>query len=548
VSAPIQAVALGENSCVSVGPAGAIHLVEWDLVGALLLDPVAIPDALRHVQPGDLYDPRLRPVLATLQDMSRAGEPITPAGVAHELARRGELQAIGGPVTLGKLLDGVVTSAMVEPDSRRVLQASLERQLREAHAEAVRNPRDPDLYRRIRELYERLGVLHHGPAALASVGFSGDCLRALRERPQPSSPLPGLLDSEPHLHVLSGKTKTGKTTFVLAIARGWGQGISPWPGAPSLPGSRALVVSREQPVVRLDAVLRRLCVFADAGSIERMTDRVTLVGRDPDLDPQGRRLLRLDEEGRTVLRATLQQAKKESDPFGLTVLDSLSRLKPPDVEENDNDAMTAWLDAIEEIAVEFDVYILLIHHVGHSNDPGRSEARSAGRGASAIAACAQVLWLLERCPGNPHQRLLKVDGNVVLNSEHTFEVSGPDAEPGAINYFRPIDPLDEHDIDDLCAPGEKLNQTDLAWRVAGKEREPNKRPPGRATSTAASLMSRWSRDGLGEVFPGPRRSKIFRRFPATEPTEPDRAHDPGLGEGRRPSRARHKGARSGARS
>ena len=48
---------------------------------------------------------------------------------------------------------------------------------------------------------------------LFSAGFSGDRLRALRERPVPESPLEGLLDSQPSLAVLSGKPKTAKTTF-----------------------------------------------------------------------------------------------------------------------------------------------------------------------------------------------------------------------------------------------------------------------------------------------------------------------------------------------
>ena len=84
--------------------------------------------------------------------------------------------------------------------------------------------------------------------------------------------------------------------------------------APSLPGSRALIISREQTASRLDGVLRRLSIFADQGSIETMTDRITLVARDPELRPQDRCLLTLDDRGLRALRAVLRQAQKEGDP------------------------------------------------------------------------------------------------------------------------------------------------------------------------------------------------------------------------------------------
>ncbi len=88
--------------------------------------------------------------------------------------------------------------------------------------------------------------------------FTGDRLRALRSREMPPSPLPGVLDPEPHLHNLVGKQKTGKTRLVGWIALNWSCRRSPWPGAPPLPGTRVLWISREQPVTRIDSLFRRL--------------------------------------------------------------------------------------------------------------------------------------------------------------------------------------------------------------------------------------------------------------------------------------------------
>jgi hypothetical protein len=338
---------------------------------------------------------------------------------------------------------------------------------------------------------------------LDAVGFTGDRLRALRQRVEPVSPLPGILDPEPHLHILNGKPKSGKTTFGLALARAWAQGVEPWTGASPLPGTRALVVSREQPVARLDATLRRLAHHAGRGN--RWEDRVTILARDRELAPEGKRLLTLDGEGLAALDGALHAAERAGDPYGLVLLDSLSRLKPAAIEERDNDGMSRWLDGLEALAMARRVWLLLIHHVGHVGaDGGRDEARSAGRGASAIAAVAQVVWLLER-DRDPRMRRLKVDGNSVLPAEHHFQVAGQAAEPGELNYFELVDPLEAHDPAELLAAG-PVSLSDLARRLSGQE--PGEKPSGAALRRAGELVGRWERRGLVTVADGPRRSKV----------------------------------------
>jgi hypothetical protein len=487
--------------------------LEADLVGGLLDYPELIAEAVAIVSADDLADRRLHPVFHTMVEMHREEKPISSVALAHEMERRGRLEAAGGRVAIAELRDGVATDANVIDNARRVARASVERQLRRLFDQATTDPLDPEVRDQIAAVEARLLEAQQGGIDLSEIGFTGDRLRALEKRPEPTSPLPELLDPEPHLHVIAGRSKSGKTTLALWLARAWCQRIAPWPDAPELPGPRSLVISREQPVSRLYGTLRRLQILAGHRSIDAMIDNIVIVGRDPELRPVDRRLLTLDEDGLSMLRGGLQQAQRDGNPFGLLVLDSLSRLRPPGVEENDNDAMTAWLDRLEEIAVEFGVYILLIHHVGHSTDTSRQEARSAGRGASAIAAVAQATWLLERVPGSPNQRLLKVDGNAILPTEITFEVCGDDAEPGSINYFRPIDPIDAYEIDKLLDPSEEISTSALAWRIEGKKPEKGERPAGWAAQKAAALRYRWERDDLIEVFDGPHNAKMMRRKP-----------------------------------
>ena len=490
----------------------ATHELERGVVGALLFDPSCTPSVLEKVSPEDFLYPAWGIIMRRLKAMYEDGISISLPTLGDELFRNGELSRIGGAAVLGELFDAVATSALVECHARRVRVHSRERQLRNLLAEAAENPRDLELRKRVNEVWAMLDEVELARIDLDVIGCSGARLRALRDRPELASPLPGVLDPEPHLHLLSGKPKSGKTTFALNLTRAWCQGIRPWRGTPALPASRALVISLEQPVRRLDQVLRRLSVFSDCGSIEKWTDKLAIVARDRDLRPEEKRLLTLDDAGLAGLSELLRQAQRNGDPFGFVVLDSLSRLKPRDVEESDNDGMAHWLDRLEDIAVECGVYIILIHHVGHTAEAGRREARSAPRGASAIAAVPQVLWLLERVSGSANQRLLKVDGNAILPDEITFEVCGEEAEAGSIHYFQQIDPLDAHDIDDLLEPDEEITTSGLAWRTCGKRpKKPKERPPGAAQKIASALRRKWDRERLIEAFDGPGGAKMIRR-------------------------------------
>jgi hypothetical protein len=362
--------------------------------------------------------------------------------------------------------------------------------------------------------------------SLLGLVFTGERLRATRNRPEPESPFPGVLDPEPHLRVLFGQPKTGKTSLALWIVVRWALGFAPWDGAPTLPGSGVFIISREQPLVRIDSLLRRF------GRSESWESSVFIVGRDPELATPLRPLLTLDSKGLSLLRQVLDEAKAAGDPIGLVVLDSLSRLKPSGVEENDNDRMSEWLDWLEEIAVEFNVYVLLIHHKGHARDGSRSDAKSAGRGASAIGAVALGLLLLERVKGKPRHRRLKVEGGYVLKDEIELEVASEDDHPEKILYFKPTDSLAEYDPRNYIAPGEGISTNELAWRLAKQPKKPGKNPPGAATKLAGRLRDRWVSEGRIEVEDGgPGQSKLIRLKPdlATSP-EPRQQSEANLGE------------------
>ena len=326
---------------------------------------------------------------------------------------------------------------------------------------------------------------------LEQLGHAGADFDVLARLEEPDGPLPGLMDPEPSFHIVIGQNQVGKTTLCVQIGMSWSAGEAPWQGAPELPGEdrspRVLMLSAEQTSRRIYSVMARL---SDAQVSE--TDiayryfhewprNLVLIGRDRpehlELRPLHFAMQRLGEDGIDLLRAGLEAA---DPPFGLLVLDSLSMLKPPGVSESSSDEMIPYLDRLASLAADFGCYVLAPHHVGHAN---RSDARTAGRGSTAIGQVSQVQWKLARA--GPYTRHLAVEGNAVLPRKLSFETAERGDPPEFIRRFQLRETLDDDDVpvrvDDPVLQfdgAEPFSQQDFAWKLRGEPPIPGKRPGG----------------------------------------------------------------------
>lgn len=473
-----------------------VRELERAVLSGILIEPARISDARQILEPTDFSIPSHGSIYAALDRVPE----ISLQSLADELDRSGELERVGGLPAIAELADFEVSGALVAAHAKRVRRHALEREERRLAERAAQG--DPDR-RRMAEVAEKLDALEAGGLGIRQLGYTGARLEELRQRPQPVSPLPGFFDCEPGLIVASGRPKAGKTTFGACLALPWAKGERPWAGAPVLPGTGVLFLSAEQSAVRVDRLLRRLDHFTERPCLSKWSEQVTIVARDRDLPPTARRMLTLDEDGRALLRSTLMRDADAGQPFGLVILDSLSRLAPPDFDENDAGQVTAYLQGLQEVAEECRAWLLLVHHRGYTADPSRSDAVGAGRGSSAIAAVAPCAWVLDHVPSEPRQRVLKVAGNEILAAEHTFEVASEKSEPGAVLYFRLTDPLgsDAARINDLIGKDEALSQSALAWRVSGDmPSSPKDRPKGNAQQRAKALRERWEAADLIDVW------------------------------------------------
>ncbi|MGH0031717.1 MAG: AAA family ATPase [Myxococcota bacterium] len=462
--------------------------IERSVVGALLIDPTTRPTVAEILAPTDFHAMPLGAVYEALQAVDT--EHPTDLEVIAELDRRGKLKLAGGPDAVHTLSGTAATAANVVPEARLVRHYARVRTLQGLHQRAgAGEPYDQAeidaLHEEVRQGASPATELQH------PIGFTGDRLRETRERPDPRSPLPGFLDPEPGLHVELGRSSVGKTSLAAWIAMHWANGSSPWEGAPPLPQARAFILSREQNVQRIDRRCREMDLCSRSLDRDVWTNNLSIIARDPMLPRKEQPLLRLDDTGLALLRKSLHAARVAGEPYRFGVLDSLSRLKPAEYEENSNDDMTRWLDALEEVAEEFGVYLVLLHHQ-HKMETGN--ARTAGRGASAIDAVAQGTWLLE-AGDEPYTRKLRVHGNALDERIHEFEVAPPE-DPWKVLFWRRREGLvHAYPIGDYLAPGEECSFRALAKALSGEE------SPTRAWREKAPRIARsWAQAGLARVL------------------------------------------------
>jgi len=275
--------------------------LERELVGKMMLDPDVIPTVLELLDPGDLSAAR-RPVFDVLVAQHAQGFPFSLASVAADLDQDNKLELAGGAAEVAALYGDVATAADAGDVARRLRKLALESRYRIIAGQIASGDNKPETQAELQAIHEQIKAVSVGALDLADVGFSGARLKELRDRPKRVSPFPGLLPPEPGLVLLNARPKTGKSTLAGFIAQAWGCGVSPWEGAPALPGSRARVVSAEQPVERIDATLRRVDVNHDGLTREEWTSQVTILARDPELSKSAARIFTRDGDGRALLR------------------------------------------------------------------------------------------------------------------------------------------------------------------------------------------------------------------------------------------------------
>jgi replicative DNA helicase len=110
------------------GAPASLH-IEVAILGAMLLDGVAISDATAKLRPEDFSLDSHQRVYRSIVDLMAKGHGIDSLTVGEELGRRRELESIGGPAYLAYLTEGIPRNFSIESYVQIVIDKSLLRQL-----------------------------------------------------------------------------------------------------------------------------------------------------------------------------------------------------------------------------------------------------------------------------------------------------------------------------------------------------------------------------------------------------------------------------------
>jgi len=103
--------------------------VEKAVLAALMIDRDAYAVVCELLYPESFYEPRNQKVYAAIRDLSLAEKPVDIMTVTDQLARSGNLEAVGGPLYVTELSSRVSSSANVEYHAHIIAQKFLARQL-----------------------------------------------------------------------------------------------------------------------------------------------------------------------------------------------------------------------------------------------------------------------------------------------------------------------------------------------------------------------------------------------------------------------------------
>jgi replicative DNA helicase len=117
--------------------------VEQAVLGAMLIEPEAIPRAVEILLPGSFYTDRHNQIYEAILSLFERANPVDIITVTDELRRREWLEAAGGAYYVSELTAQVANAANVEYHARIIAEKSLLRQMIDTMSSLIGNAYDP---------------------------------------------------------------------------------------------------------------------------------------------------------------------------------------------------------------------------------------------------------------------------------------------------------------------------------------------------------------------------------------------------------------------
>ena len=209
--------------------------VEEAVLGALLVEPNCVDDAMEELTPGCFYNEKHRMIFESMMHLVSSHVSIDPLTVSQQLRTDGNLEIVGGPVVLARLSEKIGAAAHIEFYIKILKQKSIQRDLISAAYTILKDAYDESINvdalidTAQTKVFEAIkSGVKTGPKEIGAV-----ITQAISdiERLQNSTGLSGVPSGFPSLDkitlgwqpsdliILAARPSVGKTAFVLNVAR-----------------------------------------------------------------------------------------------------------------------------------------------------------------------------------------------------------------------------------------------------------------------------------------------------------------------------------------
>ncbi len=381
---------------------------EEAVLGAILVNPMALGRIVEMVKPESFYKPAHRVIYEAMLDLFRKNEPIDIVTVSEHLRNKEELDLAGGRAYINDLAMNVVTTANIEFYAKIIQEKEIKRALINAGSEIVSMSYDND---------DTDSVLDNAQKLIFNIAAQKDTsdlvgiqdlvvasYEQIEQRFNNKEDLVGVttgfydLDAitsglqKSDLIILAARPSMGKTAFALNLA----QNVA-------MKGKKGVAIfSLEMPKQQL--VKRMLCSEAEVDS-----SRVTSGNLQPkDWEKLVEAMTRLsdariyidDTSGITSIdiKAKCRRLMMEEKDLGLIVIDYLQLMEGGGNSNDRNQQISAISRSLKGLARELDVPIIALSQLsrGVESRPDKRPMMSDLRDSGAIEQDADIVMFIYR--------------------------------------------------------------------------------------------------------------------------------------------------------
>ena len=209
--------------------------VEKAVLGAMLIEEEAIPQAIEVLPPDAFYDSKHQDIYVAILSLFERDNPVDLVTLTEELKRRDQLEDVGGAYYLTDLTTEVASAANVEYHARIIAEKSLLRKLIETMTEMVGEAYEPgtDAFELLDEAESSIFKISDSQLRNSSKALSGvvkDTLERLEEIHEQDGNITGVPSGFPKLDektsgfqpsdliIIAARPSMGKTAFALACS------------------------------------------------------------------------------------------------------------------------------------------------------------------------------------------------------------------------------------------------------------------------------------------------------------------------------------------